>query len=151
MFKINTTKSSWFLTDPSLVTKSGYKVPQVTADSTVSYLGRRISPWTGLNQGTGERLHGHAPEGQVIGHEHHQKGQLISVCLMSHFLFFLVLALIPITAICRLELELWRVWEESSASSLYCRKRDVGLGIPKPKMITILSLKTGYKFIDGTD
>jgi hypothetical protein len=41
-------KSSWFLTDPSLVMKSGVKIPQVKADTTLNYLGRRISLWTGL-------------------------------------------------------------------------------------------------------
>jgi hypothetical protein len=47
-FKINTTKNSWFLTYSSLLAKNGGKIPQVKADTTVSYLGRRISPWTGL-------------------------------------------------------------------------------------------------------
>jgi hypothetical protein len=83
-------KSSWFLTDPSLVMKSGVKIPQITADTTVSYLGRRISPWAGLTtKGLEGDFMAMLQRVGVIGLEPHQRGQLISMCLISHFSLFL--------------------------------------------------------------
>jgi len=45
---IRGTKGSWFLTDPELHLSNGESIPVANANTRITYLGGKISPWAGL-------------------------------------------------------------------------------------------------------
>lgn len=50
-FAINAKEKSWYVTDPELVVNEE-RVPGVTADESLKYLGVKIGPWRGMIKGT---------------------------------------------------------------------------------------------------
>jgi hypothetical protein len=126
----------------------------------VNYLGGRISLFTSLTiGGLEEDFRTTFQRVEYLVLKTHQKYQFISTCLIPHFLYSLVLTTVPVITIHRLDQELNRVVRSifdllhcTSNGLLYYRKRDRGLGIPKPETIIISSsLRTGYWFFESTD
>ena len=89
----------------------------------------------------------------------HQKAQLITVHMIPHITYNLVLAAVPATTVRKMDQELRRVVKNifhlpqcTANGLLYCRPKDGGLGIPKLESIAVSSgLKTGLKFLDTSD
>lgn len=159
-FRIVPTKDSWYLADPDMKLSSGEVIPYAHAETKLSYLGMRISPWAGITlQSIKERLCSTLQRIKKLALKPYQKVDLISTYLVPHYLYQLVVAVPPVTLLRCLDQELRVVirdiyhLQQSTANGLiYCGKRDGGLGFPKLEVITVAStLATGYRFVNSTD
>jgi hypothetical protein len=84
-FRICTTKDPWHLKDLLLITKCGDKIPNVTADITVKYLGGTISPWRGhITKDLEEVFRTTLERVGRLALTPHQKVQLISTYIIPH-------------------------------------------------------------------
>jgi hypothetical protein len=158
-FKIQTTKDSWFLTNPFLEI-DGDKIPNVTADTTIQYLGGKVSPWKGLTiEGLEEDFKAGLERAQKLKLKPHQKARLISTYMIPHYIYSLVLVVPPMQTLRRLDQELRRVMRNiyhlpqcTNNGLLYSKNKDGGLGVPKLEtIVTRASLRTGLKFLPNDD
>lgn len=102
-----TRKATQYLTDPNLVLQNRDAIPLVTADTRITYLGRKISPWEGITlEGLEEKFRNTLSKVQRLALKQHQKAQLISTYLVPNYLHTLVLTILPITLIRHLDQEL---------------------------------------------
>jgi hypothetical protein len=109
-FKISTTKDTWYLTDPLLTTMSGDRIPFATAETTIRYLGRKISPWKGITtEGLEQDFRTALQRVDCLALKPHQKAELFSVYMVPHYLFSMVLAIVPVAKIGRLDQLVCRV------------------------------------------
>jgi hypothetical protein len=96
---------------------------------------------------------------QKLSPKPHQKAQLISVNMVPHYIYALVLAHPPTQMIRRLDGELKKVIRSiyhlpqcTANGLLYCKKKDGGLGVPRLEtIVTSASLKSGIKFLNNED
>jgi hypothetical protein len=159
-FRICTRQDSWFLEDPTLQTNDGTKIPYAGADTTLRYLGGKISPWKGLvAEGVEEDFRTTLKRVETTALKPHQKINLISAYIVPQFIYTLVLALVPVTTVRRLDQELRRSIKSilhlpqcTTNGMVYAKKSDGGLGVPKLETTVVSSaLKMGLKFMDSED
>jgi hypothetical protein len=159
-FTIKTTKDSWQLHDPYLSSKNGEKIPFSGAETTLHYLGGTFSPWKGLKaenidiefRDTLDRVLRLALKPQ-------QKAELVTSYIMPHYLYTMVLAMVPVTTARKMDQDLRRVIKSiyhlpqcTANGLLHCGKKNGGLGIPQVEGIyTITTLKLGLKYKANPD
>jgi hypothetical protein len=160
VFQIRTTKDSWYLTDPVLTTANGDRIPNAEANTTIKYLGGKISPWKGLTIEQIERdFEATLQRVQRLALKPHQKATLIATYLIPHYSYTITLAVAPTTLIRRMDQILRRTIKSiyhlpqcTAGGLLYFKKKDGGLGIPRLEtMATSINLKTGLKFLTSID
>ena len=84
----------------------------------------------------------------------HQKPQLITTFVVPHFLYTLVLVMVPMTTVRRMDQDLTRMVKNifhlpqcTANGLLYCGRKNGGLGIPRIETTyTTTALKMGLKF-----
>jgi hypothetical protein len=159
-FSIKTSKDSWHVQDPNLISISGEEIPPLRADATTHYLGGTFSPWKGLRKDKLEtELSDTLQRVERLSLKPHQKAQLITTYIIPHYLHTLILEITPITTIRNIDQEIRRVIKNiyhlpqcTANGLLYCGKQNGGLGIPKLERIVIsASLKMGLKFKNNPD
>jgi hypothetical protein len=159
-FQIIPTRDTWYIANPSLTTSTGDQIPHANADTSIRYLGGKISPWKGLTvEGLEADFEATLQRVERLALKPHQKAQLISVHIIPHVIYKLVLAVAPAATVRRIDGELRRVVKNifhlpqcTVNGLIYCKRKDGGVGIPKLETICISSsLKTGIKFLDNVD
>jgi hypothetical protein len=159
-FEIRTTKDSWFIKNPDVSLKNGDKIPNSAADSSLSYLGGHISPWSGLHyRDLVDQLTATLERCRSALLKPHQKLSLTTSHLIPHFLHKTVLATPPIYTIRAMDQTVRnhvKVTLHLPLSTpnglLYCSKRDGGLGIPKlDGLATCSALKQGTTLLNSLD
>jgi hypothetical protein len=154
-FSINTTRGSWHLCDPGLSSTSGEKIPFAGPEMSLHYLGGTFSPWKGLTAETLDtRFRGTLERVLKLTLKPHQKARLVTTYIIPHFLYTLVLAMVPVTTVRKMEQDLRRTIKTiyhlpqcTANGLLHCGKKDGGLGIPRLETtFTTATLKMGLKF-----
>jgi hypothetical protein len=92
------TRDSWQIRDPNLSSKNGKKIPFAGAETKLHYLGGTFSPWKGLiaenidieYRDTLDSVLRRALKPQ-------QKAELVTGYIMPHYLYTMVLAMVPVT------------------------------------------------------
>jgi hypothetical protein len=103
-FCINTGKDTWHITDPGMTLANGEEIPPAGAESTIPYLGGKISPWVGLTpDNLEEDFKATLTRVERLSLKPYQKAQLISTYLVPQFLYAIILSIPPITMIRRLD------------------------------------------------
>jgi hypothetical protein len=131
-FQIIPTRDTWYIADPSLTTSTGDQIPHANADTCIRYLGGKISPWKGLTvEGLEADFEATLQRVERLALKPHQKAQLISVHLIPHVIYKLVLAVAPAATVRRMDGELRRVVKNifhlpqcTANGLLYCKRRD---------------------------
>ena len=159
-FEIRTTKDSWFIRNPDLELKNGDKIPNSAADSSLSYLGGHISPWSGLHYtDLVDQLTATLERCRSAQLKPHQKLSLTTTNLIPHFLHKTVLATPPISTIRAMDQIIrnhvkvvLHLPMSTPNGLLYCSKRDGGLGVPKLETLaTSSALKQGITLLNSLD
>jgi hypothetical protein len=159
-FEIKTTKDSWFIRNPDLSLKNGEEIPNSAADSSLSYLGGHIFPWSGLQyKDLVDQLDSTLERCRSALLKPHQKLSLTTSHLIPHFLHKTVLATPPISTIRAIDQTIrnhvkmiLHLPMSTPNGLLYCSKRDGGLGIPKMEALaTSTSLKQGTTLLNSLD
>jgi hypothetical protein len=140
--------------------QSGEALPVATAETQLTYLGARISPWAGMTiEGLHEQFTRIMNRVSHLALKPHPKVELITTYLVPHYLYRLVLAVPPQKLIRQLGQELkaviksiYHLPQSTTDGLLYCRKKDGGLGILKLEIVVVSSsLKAGLRFLASSD
>jgi hypothetical protein len=159
-FEIRTTKDSWFIANPDLCLSNGEIIPNSAADSSLSYLGGHISPWSGLHyKDLVAQLETTLERCRSAHLKPHQKLLLTTSHLIPHFLHKTVLATPPISTIRAMDQTIrnhvkvvLHLPMSTPNGLLYCSKRDGGLGVPKLEALaTSSTLKQGITLLNSFD
>jgi predicted transcriptional regulator len=159
-FEIRPTKDSWYITNPDLSLTNGDKIPNSAADSSQSYLGGHISPWSGLHyKDLVDRLASTLERCRSAQLKPHQKLSLTNSHLIPHFLHKTVTATPPIHTIHAMDQIIrnhvkvvLHLPMSTPNGLLHCSKRDGGLGIPKLEVqATSSALKQGRTLLNSLD
>jgi hypothetical protein len=103
-------KHSWNIYDPDISPIRGEKIPLAAADAALHYLGGTFSPWKGLGvEGLCSNFEGTLERVQKLNLKQHQKTTMITTYIIPHYLYALVLAMVPMTTIQRMDQDLRRV------------------------------------------
>jgi hypothetical protein len=154
-FGIKTTRASWHIHDPGLSSITSEKIPFAGAETTLHYLGGTFSPWKGLTaenldldfKDTLERV-------TRLTVKPHQKALLITTYIIPHFLYTMVLAMVPMTTIRKMGQDVRRTSKTichlpqcTANGLLHCGRKNGGLGIPRLETLaTTTTLKMGLEF-----
>jgi len=159
-FEIRPTKDSWYIINPDLSLTNGDKIPNSAADSSLSYLGGHISPWSGLHyKDLVDQLATTLERCRSARLKPHQKLSLTTSHLIPHFLHKTVMATPPISTIRAMDQTIrnhvkvvLHLPMGTPNGLLYCSKRDGGLGIPKLEALaTSSALKQGTTLLNSLD
>ena len=159
-FEIRPTKDSWYITNPDLSLTNGDKIPNSAADSSLSYLGDHISPWSGLHyKDLVDQLASTLERCRSDQLKPHQKLSLTTSHLIPHFLYKTVMATPPISTIRTMDQIIrnhvkvvLHLHMSTPNGLLYCSKRESGLGIPKSEVLaTSSALKQGMTLLNSPD
>ncbi|XP_036146334.1 uncharacterized protein LOC118646788 [Monomorium pharaonis] len=129
-FRIVTTKDSWYLADPGLALHSAEGISYADADTTIKYLGVRISPWARIDIKSLKRdLCTTLQRIKKLALKPHQKATRPGAASSDQ-----------------------RHLPQSTADGfIYCGKRDGG-GFLKLEFLVVSSgLRAGLKFIESPD
>jgi len=157
-FEIRPTKDSWYIANPDLSLTNGDKIS--AADSTMSYLGGHISPWSGLQYADiVAQLETTLERCRNAHLKPHQKLSLTTTYLVPHFLYQTVLATPPVKTLRAIDQTIrnhakmiLHLPMSTPNGLLYCSKRDGGLGIPKMEVLAMSSaLKQGITLLNSLD
>jgi hypothetical protein len=139
---------------------NGEKIPNSAADSSLSYLGGHISPWSGLQyKDLVDELSSTLERCRSALLKPHQKLSLTTSNLIPHFLHKTVMATPPISTIRAMDQVIrnhvkvvLHLPMSTPNGLLYCGKRDGGLGIPKLEALSLSStLKQGTTLLNSLD
>jgi Reverse transcriptase (RNA-dependent DNA polymerase) len=158
-FEVISTRDTWYIVDPELVSGSE-RVNYCDPSTELTYLGISISPWYGINcaqvtrrfQDSLERLN-------KLALKPHQKLELLTKFVMTHFLHQLTVSIPSVSVLRKLD-GLARtavknfLWlpEKISSGLLYTARADGGLGIPRYELLAVrVVLSAGRKYLLSED
>jgi hypothetical protein len=153
-FGIKSTRDSWRIYDPRLSSITNEKIPFAGAEKTLRYLGGTFSPWKGLTAEKLEQTFSETLERVTrITLKPHQKAHLLTTYIIPHFLYTIILAMVPLTTMRKMDQDLRRVIKDiyhlpqcTANGLLNCGKKNGGLGIPRLETLaTTTTLKMGLK------
>lgn len=156
-FEIVAANKSWYVQDPVIEAKNGFKVAYLGPTTPTTYLGIQLTPWIGtMNDNAISKLRKSLPKIKKLALRPHQKVDLLAGYVIPHFL---TMTPISITCLQTLDRELRVAVKEylhlplSTADGLlYTKKRDGGLGFPRIETLVIATtLKAGWSFINNQD
>ena len=132
-FEIRPKKDSWYITNPDLSLTNGDKIPNSAPDSSLSYLGGHISPWSGLHyKDLVDQLASTLERCRSAQLKPHQKLSLTNSHLIPHFLHKTVMATPPISTIRAMDQIIrnhvkvvLHLPVSAQNGLLYCSKREV--------------------------
>ena len=159
-FEIRHTRDSWYVADPDLKLSSLDGIPYAQAGSEITYLGMKISPWSGVTiSGIKDNLSVTLNKIQRLSLKPPQKLDLVTSHIIPHYLYCLTTAIPPITFLRELDQvlrvftrEIFHLPQCTANGLLYSRRRDGGLGLPRLEaLVTATALQAGLKFTTSAD